>query len=60
MSKFFPPTLTSERIGEIIVFKQGEEKSLFNAWERFQRLKNYLGGSINEVDPDCEKGKEFC
>ena len=25
-----------------------------------QRLKNYLGGSINEVDPDCEKGKESC
>ena len=25
-----------------------------------QRLKHYLGGSINEVDPDCEKGKEFC
>ena len=22
-----------------------------------QRLKHYLGGSINEVDPDCEKGK---
>ena len=25
-----------------------------------QRLKHYLRGSINEVDPDCEKGKEFC
>ena len=25
-----------------------------------QRLKHYLGGSINEVDPDCEKGKESC
>ena len=25
-----------------------------------QRLKNYLGGSINEVDPDFKKGKEFC
>ena len=25
-----------------------------------QRLKHYLGGSINEVDPDCQKGKEFC
>ena len=23
-----------------------------------QRLKNYLGGSIKEVDPDFEKGKE--
>ena len=24
MSRFFPPALTSERIGEIIVFKQGK------------------------------------
>ena len=23
-----------------------------------QRLKHYLGGSIKEVDPDCEKGKD--
>ena len=38
MGKFFPPTLTSERSGEIIVFKQGEDESLYNAWERFKRL----------------------
>ena len=38
MSRFFPPTLTVERRGEIIVFKQGEEESLYNAWERFNRL----------------------
>ena len=38
MSRFFPPSLTFERRGEIIVFKQGEEESLFNAWERFKRL----------------------
>ena len=25
-----------------------------------QRLKHYLGGSINEVDPYFEKGREFC
>ena len=25
-----------------------------------QRLKHYLRGSINEVDPDFEKGREFC
>ena len=25
-----------------------------------QRLKHYLGGSINEIYPDFEKGKEFC
>ena len=38
MSIFFPPALTFERRGEIIIFKQGEEESLFNAWERFKRL----------------------
>ena len=25
-----------------------------------QRLKHYLGGSINEVYPYFKKGKEFC
>ena len=25
-----------------------------------QRLKHFLGGSINEVDPNFEKGREFC
>ena len=25
-----------------------------------QRLKHYLRGSINEVDPDFEKRREFC
>ena len=25
-----------------------------------QRLKHYLRGSINEVDPDFKKGKEIC
>ena len=38
MSRFFPPALTVERRGEIIVFKQGEDKSLYTAWERFRRL----------------------
>ena len=38
MSRFFPPALTIERRGEIIVFKNGEEESLYNAWERFMRL----------------------
>ena len=31
MSRFFPPALTSERRAEIIVFKQGEDESLYNA-----------------------------
>ena len=38
MSRFFPPALTFEIREEIIVFKQGEEESLFNAWERYKRL----------------------
>ena len=37
-SRFFPHALTLERIGEIIVFKQGEDESLYIAWERFKRL----------------------
>ena len=38
MSRFFPPALTTERRGEIIVFKKGEDESLYVAWERFKRL----------------------
>ena len=38
MSIFFPPALIVERIEEIIVFKQGEDQSLYTAWERFKRL----------------------
>ena len=38
MSRFFPPTLTFERKHEIIVFKQGKDESLYNAWERYKRL----------------------
>ena len=38
MSRFFPPVLTSERRGEIIIFKKGEDESLYNAWERYIRL----------------------
>ena len=38
MSKFFPLALTSKRRGEIIVFKQGEDESLYTAWKRFKRL----------------------
>ena len=37
-SRFFPPALTSKRRGEIIVFKKGEDESLYNAWERYKRL----------------------
>ena len=38
MGRFFLPTLMFERRGEIIVFKQGEDESLYNARERFKRL----------------------
>ena len=38
LSRFFPPSLTSERRREIIVFQQGEDESLYIAWERFKRL----------------------
>ena len=31
MGKFFPHTLTLERRGEIIIFKQNEDESLYNA-----------------------------
>ena len=38
MSKFFPAALIVERRGEIIMFKQGEDESLYTEWERFKRL----------------------
>ena len=38
MSRFFPPVLNSKRRGEIIVFKHGEDESLYNVWERYKRL----------------------
>ena len=39
LSRFFPPSLTSERRGEITTFKQGEDESLYTAWERYKRLQ---------------------
>ena len=38
MSRFFPLALTSKRRGEIIVFKQGKDERLYNAWERYKKL----------------------
>ena len=37
MGRFFPPSLTSKRRREIIVFQQGEDESLYIAQERFKR-----------------------
>ena len=31
MNRFFPSALTSKREGEIIVFKEGDDESLYNA-----------------------------
>ena len=38
LSRFFLPALTLERRGEIISFKQKEDESLYNAWERYKQL----------------------
>ena len=38
LGRFFPPSLTSERRREIIVFQKWEDESLYVAWERFKRL----------------------
>ena len=38
LRRFFPSTLTFERIREIIAFKQKEDESLYNAWERYKQL----------------------
>ena len=38
LGRFFPPSLTTGRRREIIVFQQGEDESLYTAWERYKRL----------------------
>ena len=38
LSIFVPSVLTSERRGVIIAFKQKENESLYNAWERYKQL----------------------
>ena len=38
LSIFFHHALTFERRGEIIAFKQKEDESLYNAWERYKQL----------------------
>ena len=48
MSRFFPLSITFERRGGIIVFKQGEYESVYNAWERYKRqLKRCLMHGID-------------
>ena len=36
--QIFPPSLTTKRRREIIVFQQGDDESLYTAWERYKRL----------------------
>ena len=38
LDRFFPPSLTSQRRREIIVFQQGEDENLYVAWKRFKWL----------------------
>ena len=64
--KLFPGKLKSRWSGPYIVVTstpfgavtlKDESGSEFKV--NGQRLKHYLGGSINEVDPDFGKGREF-
>ena len=38
IGRFFPPSLTTERRWEIIVFQQWEDESLYTTWEGYKRL----------------------
>ena len=38
LGRFFSPSLTTERRREIIMFQQGEDESMYTAWERYKRL----------------------
>ena len=50
MCSFFLPALTLERRGEIIIFKQGEDESLYNAWEMYKKLlKRCLMHGIDQI-----------
>ena len=49
---FFPPSLTTERIREIIVFQQGEDESLYVAW-KIQEVAEEVPDAWNRFeDPD--------
>ena len=65
--KLFPGKLKSRWSGPYIVLTSttfGEVTLKYESGIEFkvngQRLKHYLRESINEVDLDYEKGKEFC
>ena len=48
--------VTSTPFGAVTLKDEFESEFKVNG----QGLKHYLRGSINEVDPNFEKGKEFC
>ena len=48
--------VTSTSFGAVTLKDESGSEFIVNG----QRLKHYLGGSINKVYPDCEKEKEFC
>ena len=50
MGRFFPYALTLDRRREIIIFKEGEDESLYNAWERYKKLlKRCLMHGIDQI-----------
>ena len=38
LTKFFPPQLTSQFRAKIMQFQQGEQETLYDAWDRFKEL----------------------
>ena len=52
LGRFFPPSLTTERRREIIVFQQGEVESLYTAWERYKRLLKRC--PMHGIDPKTQ------
>ena len=38
LTKFFPPQLTSQFRAEITQFRQGNQETLYDAWDRFKEL----------------------
>ena len=48
--------ITSTPFGAVTLKDESRNEFKVNG----KRLKYYLGGSINEVDLDFKKGKEFC
>ena len=48
--------ITSTPFGAVTLKEESGSEFKVNG----QRLKHYLGGTINEVDQDFKKGNEFC